>query len=92
MTQRRMSGSWANFAARGNPSGSAENTLAGWKTAFPRGVKGLLGKGLNETNVRIIGGPNAGMGVLSEEGGVDPSLFERCAKIFTGEVLQQFGA
>ena len=86
VTQRRMSGSWVHFAATGNPSGSEVNTLSGWTKAFPNRFKVMP----NEAHVRVTGGPKAGMGVLSMTGGVDPMVFERCSKIFTKEVFEQF--
>ena len=87
VTQRRMSGSWAQFVDNGNPNGNVGDHLTPWQKAFPDGFNGKI----TNMHIRVIDGPGAGLQTLSATG-PGPQLLERCAKIFMQEGWRQFGA
>lgn len=94
VTARRMSGSWARFAATGDPSGDVTTTLAGWTRAYNRTEAAVQGQTVQRASVRVIGGPNAGQHPLRMDkegggGGIEPGLLERCEFINSVAFYQQ---
>ncbi|OAL32697.1 hypothetical protein AYO20_07855 [Fonsecaea nubica] len=91
VTATRMSGSWAHFAATGNPSGDSAITLSGWTQAFNKTQAAVTSQNVTDASIRVIGGPRAGQAQLSSNGGatVEPRLLERCAFINSAAFYQQ---
>ena len=82
--KHRESRSWSTFAATGQPSLAAHDTLQGWKPAYTYP---------NETDIFVIGGPFEG---LSAEDGPrsipavsEQKLRERCDFLNSPEIIQQ---
>ncbi|KAH0829532.1 Lipase 2 [Fonsecaea pedrosoi] len=91
VTATRMSGSWAHFAATGNPSGDSAITLFGWTQAFNKTQAAVPSQNVTGASIRVIGGPRAGQAQLSSNGeaAVEPRLLERCAFINSAAFYQQ---
>jgi carboxylesterase type B len=105
VTQDRVSGSWAEFASTGNPSGNnASTSLLNWSPAFTvtkSGKKGgnveALGT-LRNVSIRAIGGDEAGqftatLNQLGAQGGgflrEEGDLLRRCEFINSPSVQKQ---
>ncbi|KAK4949852.1 hypothetical protein LTR10_011694 [Elasticomyces elasticus] len=93
VVQTRMSGSWARFAATGDPSGNANNTFADWTQALNKTGAAVKGQAVQQASVRVIGGPSAGQHVLNKTtqggSGIEPQLLTRCAFINSVDFYQQ---
>lgn len=81
-----MSGSWAAFAANGDPEkvkAGNGTTLGSWPVAFTD----VKGEGAVEMAVNVIGGPSSGPGTITGQNGTGPldgeKLVVRCAYINT---------
>ncbi|KAF7984454.1 hypothetical protein HWV62_14546 [Athelia sp. TMB] len=84
---RAMAGSWAAFAANGDPAhvkAANGTTLGEWPVAFGGGAKG---DAPTEFVVNVIGGPSAGPDTVTAHNGTDPlaneKLAVRCAYLNT---------
>ena len=91
LTATRMSGSWARFATTGNPSGSADTTLAGWTQAYNRSQAAVKSQNVTGATIRVIGGPRAGNARLSLSPGdaIEPGLLQRCEFINSAAFYRQ---
>ena len=76
-----MSGSWASFAASGDPSGKP-GTITNWPGAADQVSS-------NHYNLRVIGGPNDGVRSISNDKDSYEQLIERCSFWTSPEVFQQ---
>ncbi|KAF7979255.1 hypothetical protein HWV62_42926 [Athelia sp. TMB] len=76
---RAMAGSWAAFAAHGDPAhvkAANGTTLGEWPVAFGGGAKG---DAPSEFVVNVIGGPSAGPDTVTAHNGTDPLAAEKLA-------------
>lgn len=93
VVQTRMSGSWARFASTGNPSGNSSVTLANWTQAYNKTGAAVKDQTVQQTSVRVIGGPSAGQYTLNMTAqggsGIEPQLLKRCAFINSVDFYQQ---
>jgi len=93
VVQTTMSGSWAHFAATGDPSGKANETLADWTRAYNKSEASVKGQAVQQASAQVIGGPNAGQHTLNmtspASAVVEPQLLKRCAFINSVNVYQQ---
>lgn len=87
--QMLVSGSWAQFATTGNPSGdNTTNSLQGWTPAFS---SSSMTDPVNAMSLRVIGGPYNGQVELTSNnsGGPERKFLERCAFMNTPSFFEQ---
>ena len=91
--QRRLMGSFIQFAATGDPSGGVEDTEAGWRQVYSPVEAWVQGEAVQNASVRVVGGVNAGQHEFEMEGqegvGTESETLRRCAFINSVEFYEQ---
>ena len=91
--QRRLTGSFIQFAATGHPSGAVEDTEAGWRQVYSPIEAWVQGDTVQNASVRVVGGVNAGQHeyMMGGQEGVETEseTLRRCAFINSVEFYEQ---